>query len=196
MTRPRPDQIDELWNRLKNFIDGHPEVMLRLALERERRAGSTIPDGYPTATMGDGGHAGAHIVADGERVPVTATELAAFARVDWQHQTDAHHIHAKGMLADLLLIVARIDSFSRHALAIQAARRELPSDDAIWCKHHSALGFSEPVGDSGRRGLCQWCEGFEREHRCLPPKPLLDRKARGERLNSAQIAVALGVKVA
>lgn len=201
MTRPRADQIDELFHRLRSFLDGHPEVMLRMALERERRAGSNVPDGYKTRTLGDGGSSGGPRITveeDGakESISVTSTEMTAFKRMDWNQARDEHHSHTQAMLRCAERMVEQVKAFSYHVEQIEGATRRLAIDDNLWCKHHAALGFNEPVGDHGRRGFCGWCEGFEREYRQLPPKVLLDRRARGENPNRAQIAVALGIKVA
>lgn len=66
---------------------------------------------------------------------------------------------------------------------------KLPTD--TWCVHHERHGMAEPLGTKPRRGLCGWCEGFERTYRQLPPKKLLDARARGERITDRLIMEAL-----
>lgn len=58
---------------------------------------------------------------------------------------------------------------------------------AKWCTSCARLSKAEPVGDRGRRGMCDWCASFEDKERILPPLALLDMRHRGSRITPALV---------
>lgn len=64
-------------------------------------------------------------------------------------------------------------------------------DDDLWCENHARHNMAEPVGERGK-GWCRWCEDFERAEGTLPPKDVLEKRARGERITAQVVDRALG----
>jgi len=70
----------------------------------------------------------------------------------------------------------------------QAGRAtEGDSNRARWCSSCERLGKAEPVGERGRRGMCDWCATFEDREKILPPLALLDMRHRGSRITPALV---------
>lgn len=66
-----------------------------------------------------------------------------------------------------------------------AVPRVAAGDDLLWCR--SCIrdnAYCEPAGD---RGLCRWCRSFERKHGTLPPRRLLARRHRGQRISTGDV---------
>ncbi len=89
--------------------------------------------------------------------------------------------------------------------AEQLAVKPKPPDE-VWCRHHLGFGMHEPQGGKGRRGLCSFCDEFDRSDEpsrveikrlaasSLPPLELLERRAsRSGRLSSRDYAEVAGV---
>ena len=154
---------------------------LHAQMQRDRRGGTAIPDGYPASTIGgDGGS------------EHSSTESAVLRRLDHANDPDEHHRltwAAWDRLSDVLGDLRLIDAWL--AKLEQAGQ---PRDDAdAWCENHLRHGVTEPRDHANRRRTCQWCYSVQREYGELPTKALIDRKARGERLSEQAVTAALGV---
>lgn len=150
---------------------------LATAIDRDRRGGSTIPDGYPASTTG----------GSGGTAELTPTEAAANARIEGNAR-DEHHdrtTNAVGYLDQLMLSKAaletmldRIEARAAHVDGIEPG-----------CSHHLAHGYHE---DRYRGDLCRDCYEFKLRYGCIPPGQLVHDKARGIRWTTTSIARALG----
>lgn len=92
-------------------------------------------------------------------------------------------------LAKLLYDTAKeLHDYTQRLTALDLTKVE---SDA-WCVHHKTHGFSEPLGSRPRNGVCGWCQDFRRAEGVLPPKLVLEARARGERVTARLVASALG----
>lgn len=199
MSRPHADHVATTIKALDALLrktNGGMAARITAQLNRDRRGGSAIPDGYPSSTLGGGGGSGPTITVDDEhgepdKVPVTATEAAVIARLDLTD--DEHHRltwaawhKLEAILVDAQLIhgwLARLEAAGTPAAA---------ANDGSWCENH--LRHDKGCVPVLRRQLCSWCYGIQTDYGVLPTAALLDRHDRGERLSQAAIEAALGVK--
>lgn len=64
------------------------------------------------------------------------------------------------------------------------------NDSTNWCASHLAVGSMEPTRRENGR-LCRWCEDLSRILKVSePPKELVDKRARGQRITTADIGNA------
>lgn len=177
---PDPQKLARITDPTIELIRTFPR-RLSVQLERERRGGSAVPDGYPTG--GSGGPGG--------DVTLTSVEGAVFAR-DGRWADDEHRrlTYAARNALDVLYAEARkVDAWL--AKMEQAATVANPADEADWCTHHVRHQLFEPVMEGSQ--WCHWCDGLNRQYGSLPPKALLVRRQGGERLTEQNIEAAYGV---
>lgn len=165
--RKRHSAILEAGDRLHRASWRDLALRSARAADRDRRGGSTTPDGYPSSHGGTGGGGGrAAITVDGERVPVTGVEAAMFAAGGRQPRDrlheDVEHLKAAWRRLD--------DALG----AVEAAldRIDARDDDrplvGRWCEWHSVAGHQVEAEHYGRVGdrlpsevdLCGACYGF------------------------------------
>lgn len=150
------------------------------------RAAQERPDGYPEGGGSGGGGGGGHSDPTGrcvERRQGRELPDGSFK------QGDATRAIALTMQAAALL--AQADSLRAKALP----PRVEPKDDADWCTNCEKAKELSPRGDvkavGGESTLCTWCHAFHREHGMLPPRVLVRKHARGERIYTRDIVAAL-----
>ena len=187
MTRPDHQQLARITDPTIELIRSFPR-RLAVQLERERRGGSAIPDGYPSSS--GGGMGGGHVT-------VTSVERAVSGRLGalWGAETpsaaDEHRRLVRDALAALKRLSDEASLIDRWLTRMEAAATvQAPADEADWCAHHVRHQLFEPVMDGS--AWCAWCDGLNRQYGALPPKALLVRRHSGERLTEAAIEASYG----
>ena len=180
MTRPDHQQLARITDPTIELIKSFPR-RLAVQLERERRGGSAIPDGYPSGGFG---------ATSGGNVTLTSVERAVEGRV-FDAIADEHRrltYACRNALDVLWAEASKVDGWLRTMEA--AATVQAPADEADWCAHHLRQQLFEPVQDGSQ--FCAWCDGLNRQYGSLPPKALLVRRHSGERLTEAAIEASYG----
>lgn len=180
MTRPDHSQLARITDPTIELIRSFPR-RLAVQLDRERRGGSAVPDGYPSSSGGGSG---------GGAVTLTSVERAVEARV-FDLAADEHRrlTYAARNALDVLYAEARkLDAWLAKMEA--DATVGAPADEADWCVHHVRHELMEPVMEGSQ--WCSWCDGLNRQFGSLPPKGLLVRRAQGERITEAMIETSYG----
>lgn len=178
MSYPTDTQLDDWAHTLSRTDWTKLATRIKAAIDRDRRGGSAIPDGFPSGTGGVGGHSG--FTVEGEFIPATSVEMTALARTqarDEHHdRTTAACKHYERTITALATIVGNLDT-------IEARAHHDGTADDIWCAHHLQFQMTEP---RYRGDLCLSCYLFkngkgadEPGYGVLPPFALLDDKARG-----------------
>lgn len=195
---------DKLEHQLKSLRKIRPFAIahrVEKAMDRNRRGGSVIPDGYPRKSSAEGspGTPGWVIPSEtdpdlGEFVPATPVELAAHALIDAHAGKlpldEMHKACARlGPAVDRLLeaafdvtgILEGIDNFT-----------EGPKEEPAWCSSCERIGAAEP---RYRGDLCRWCYEIQNDKKAnpdrkLPPLTLLDKHHRIGRITTTDIARA------
>lgn len=166
---------------------------LATAIDRDRRGGSAIPDGFPGAGgNGTGGHSGFVIDdenGDPEFVSATAVELVAFSL---DHARDEHHDRTRRAVTNLEQTVTNLAALVTQLDRIEA--RVVHADGhEPGCAHHAQFSLRE---ERYRGDLCRCCYDFKAEFGVLPTADLVDDRARGIKWNSARISRSLaGVRL-
>lgn len=158
------------------------------AIERDRRGGSAVPDGYPGAGgSGSGGHSG-FVYEDPdtppEFVPATSVELVALAR---SHARDEHHDRTRQATSYLEQAVQSLGALVSQLDRIEA-RAHNDTAPEPGCTNHAIHGIH---ADRYRGDSCEVCYRFKLEHGVFPPAKLIDDRARGIRWTTASVARAL-----
>lgn len=82
---------------------------------------------------------------------------------------------------------------SERARALPPAPK--PVDTADWCSNCEKYKVLEPRGDPKAVGhdstLCSWCHAFLRDKYVLPPRVLVEKHGRRERIYDKEVAAAL-----
>jgi hypothetical protein len=173
MTYPTPEQLAHMVNTMSNANWTQLASRLGHAIDRDRRGGSAIPDGYPNGGSGSGG------VSE-----LTSVEAAVHARTTARDEHHDRTVNAVGYLQQavqsLCALVTHLDRIEARVVHVEG--RE-PG-----CSHHAQHGLHEERyrGDLGRA-----CYDFKATYGCLPPFKLLDDRERGIRWTTASIARAL-----
>lgn len=145
----------------------------------------SLPDGFPSTTPGNGSPGGGkggrlEVVLDGERVPTTSVEVAAFARV----RLDPVEVLADEIERQLRAFDLAVSSL-RHALERWDSLRstaELPDAPQCWVATHHRLPWDEdwaPMVTTRFEGVleqpwpeerrvCRWVYDFTRKHKRIP----------------------------
>lgn len=148
------------------------------------RAGAERPDGYPTGGDG-GGHSCGVSDPTGRAVELREGRLGPDGRPRLGPATQAI-----GKLMEAAALLAEADSL--RAAALPPVK---PEDPADWCTNCEKAGELQPRGEAKAVGqgstLCSWCHAFQREHGQLPPRALVRKHARGERIFDRDISQAL-----
>jgi hypothetical protein len=181
MSYPTPTQLDAWAQTLSATNWTRLTTRLNHAIERDRRGGSNIPDGYPATTLG----------GSGGTAELTPTEAAAYARS--QPRPDEHHDRTRNAVSYLEQAV-----MSLAALVTQLDRIEArvvigatTSDD--WCVVHARHGMTEIVY---RAHYCRWCYDFRLIERVDPPPELIAARAEGRRITETMVRQALAGRTA
>jgi hypothetical protein len=150
--------------------------------ELAARARDSRPDGYPTTSSAvDGGiRGGGHS---------DSTFRAGLARAEAPADV-AEKALAKFFEAVDLLIVA--DSLRAKAFPPVTVTGDR-ADDCTNCLRHGVVsprGRPKEVGHGSP--LCGWCHAFQRAQGVLPPRDLVERHQRGERISERDVTAALG----
>lgn len=69
----------------------------------------------------------------------------------------------------------------------------LPDNRQVWCSNGEKQGVRHPLGERPRRGMCRFCETFDREHGMRPSRRILDARDRGrltDRLVAEEVTAA------
>jgi hypothetical protein len=157
---------------------------LRTALERDRRGGSTLPDGYPIRTTPEG----PTLAGPEADVRLTPVELAADGR---QHPIrDEHHELTVAALEHLARATRHLERLAGLMTGIDRLVGSARVAEVPGCSSCRRAGLFSPTF---RGDLCQWCYGFVNDRdanpdRRLPSVALLDRRARGERITNRTIS--------
>lgn len=145
--------------------------------------------GYPASASGadSGGGGQRTITVDGDAVPVSAVEAAAFAGRRDQALSDRQAaFELVGALHDAARDLARI--VARYG-AGQVSSRDVLSAVDIWCRNDCGGRHVAPRAAGSQH--CRWCGGFQREYGQLPPAELVDRHDTGHRIYPADVHRAL-----
>jgi hypothetical protein len=175
MSYPTAAQLDAMARTLSAAPWTRLVARTLAAIERDRRGGPNLPDGYPTTTL-PGGSSGSEL---------TSVEAAVVART--RPQRDEHHdrtVNAVGYAQDILLALA---AWSCQLDRLEA--RVAHIEPEIGCTHHARHNLFAPA--TGRKGLCRDCYDFNLRYGRPPPAKLLDAKERGIRWTTATIEAAL-----
>jgi hypothetical protein len=184
---PTRRQLEQLARPL--VIGPHDLTVARLAaaIERERRVGSSLPDGMPASSLGgSGGGTGPTIVVDGERVPVTSVEAAVFARANPQRDKEADAVRdALRALEDAVEALRRL----RHRLDLVDAVRsddDLTPEPGCWAM--ARVDVWEPIHrktfhGGEERALGRFAYDFLRRTGRLPSLPECKAHAEGRRIH-------------
>jgi hypothetical protein len=189
MTYPTPEQIAHMVNTMSNADWTKLGSRLCTAIDRERRGGSAIPDGFPMrggrsapgpTQTGETGQDG----EDHSRVDWTSVEAAGNARATAR---DEHHDRTVNAVGYLQQAVQSLCALVTHLDRIEARTVHVEGREP-GCSHHAQHGLHEERyrGDLGRA-----CYDFKATYGCLPPFKLLDDRERGIRWTTASIARAL-----
>lgn len=186
------------------FTDACDEILelvarLRLQHTTLRRRHAQNPrvrrDGYPTRSMNRSAPGN---VLDDEGIPMPPrSDPVGELVVDQDEHDVVDPVH------DALAAVVALTNDARRKLEqaeCEAARAEPPktmvvSGDDVWCAHHLEHRMFEPLGAKARRGLCGWCESFERTYAMKPPPALLRIRAERGKVMPADVKRALGAKI-
>jgi hypothetical protein len=125
---------------------------------RERRAGTSTPDGYPTGTLGG--------VPGGSEL--TSVEAAAERRLEHGAMPDPHQLHTWGMVRAWTAMLDALDALLAHRAALTAAD-VVPMTADDWCDNHLRAGYCEPRSDR-YAGLCRACGDYRAATGHLPGK--------------------------
>jgi hypothetical protein len=179
MSYPTPEQLASMARTL-NTADWTKLVSrLTTAIERDRRGGSAIPDGYPNGSGGSGG------VSE-----LTAVEAAVHARTTARDEHHDRTVNAVGYLEQAVMslaaLVSQLDRIEARAVVIG-------STDDDWCVVHRRHGLTEAVY---RGHYCRWCYDFRLVERVDPPADLLMQRAEGKRITEAMVRQALNGRTA
>jgi hypothetical protein len=140
--------------------------LARIMLEheqRERRGGTSQPDGYPTSTTG-GGRGGAEL---------TSVEAAVAVRLE-ATMPDPHQLHTWGMTRAWAQMLDALDALLAHRAALAAGDAvTVTADD--WCDNHLRAGYCEPRSDR-YAGLCRACGDYRANYGHLPGKTAIVHK--------------------
>lgn len=178
-----------------NQITHHQRAQAHLTIERvvrkmrrddadlAARAQAERPDGYPSG--GQGGHSNVAADPTGTVVVKRLNEPDEAGKRRPQHATRAIELTMKAAA-----LLAQADSL--RALALPPAVADDPDDTCTNCEKSGELS---PRGDEKAVGkhstLCSWCHAFQREHGVLPPRVLVRKHARGDRIFDRDILQAL-----
>jgi hypothetical protein len=165
--------IDRVLRKMRR--DDH-DLAARAAVER--------PDGYPSGGNGGGGKGG---VSD----PTGRTVVQRDGGRDDGTRARRPATEAIALTMQAAALLARADSLRASALPPRVEPKE--ADD--WCTNCEKAKELSPRGDVKAVGadstLCTWCHAFQREHGMLPPRALVRKHARGERIYTRDIVAAL-----
>lgn len=188
---------------LAGEVLGPAERAAVLYSELRRRARAALADGYPTAS-GSGRSSGVAL----------PTEAAALSNVAHRCHEAADQIvralrDAAKLLAEAETSAARLGvvAYYHQGVAVLRATEAAPRPvGEVGCKSHARFkdsrgkAWSVPTGAGGRRGLCGFCEAFEREEEHpetvalkkvggpWPPEELLRRHDVRGRVSSKDLA--------
>lgn len=189
MTKPLPTraQVARLGSAVANVPVERLTARLAGLVERERRHGTTVPDGSPRSSMGGSG-GGPTVLVDGEHVPVTTVEAAVIARehppVDRQRRAVVDAVDA---------LAAALDALRRleHRLALVDALRsdeDLTPEPGCWAM--ARVDVWEPVHrktfvGGEERALGRFAYDFTRRAGRLPTIEECRAHAEGRRIHLA-----------
>jgi hypothetical protein len=112
-----------------------------------------------------------------------------FAAAGKRDEAAADRARVERLLFDMLRLSAELSNLLSSWAPDEAKQAELRgvrmSNEDMWCPNHRLHGMNE--NRSPGRKLCDFCDGFQREHKVLPGRWLLDVRAR-RRINSADLA--------
>jgi hypothetical protein len=202
---PTDPQVREMFAALRELNVDKLTKRLRAAIDRDRKGGDTIPDGYPTGSGGAGGGAPRVKVDEDahgpdELIDMTSVELAVLARE--RTPRDDHHRLVLEACNELRAMVTAFDRMLGRLAAIDGVVDGAVPDAELdpGCKSCARVkdGAGRPYFSSaarelgGRDGLCKWCYGWTRDRENnpagkWPPAALLERRFRQGRITSKDI---------
>lgn len=144
------------------------------AIDRDRRGGSAIPDGFPAST-GNG---------SGAVTELTAVEAAVHARTTAR---DEHHDRTTNAVGYLEQAVMSLGALVTQLNRIEAQVVHVDGREP-GCSHHAQFDLRE---ERYRGDLCRCCYDFKAEFGVLPTADLIDDRSRGIKWNSARITRSL-----
>lgn len=175
MSYPTADQLDAIARTLTTAPWAKHVARLNHAIERERRGGSNLPDGYPTTTL-PGSSGGSEL---------TSVEAAVHARS--LPRRDEHHDRTRLAVDYLQQAAMSYAAFVCQLDRLEARVAHIDGADP-GCSHHARYGTFE---ERFRGDLCRACYLFKKDYGQLTPTKLLDDRARGIRWTTATINAAL-----
>lgn len=155
-----------------------------LAEHLDRQAETLRPGPRAANTDAGGGH---RYERDGDEVAPVPNDSTGEAAIDPLADTDAAEWRA--ILAEGQAWQRRAHDYINAHRPDRRADAKDPASDAEWCRHHLVtLGTCEP---RYRGDLCQTCYRFDRIHKMLPPKGLLEIRHEGRRWTPKMVADAV-----
>ncbi len=174
MTYPTPVQLDANVRTLTTTNWASVGARLLNLIDRDRRGGSAIPDGYPPSTEGGSGTS-----------ELTSVEAAVHARA--QGHRDEHHdrtmqaiVYWGDVLRALAACVTQLDRAE--------ARVYQPEGLEPGCNNCAIIG---EYTVRHRGDLCERCYRFKLKYGKAPSVSLLEDRARGIHWTTASISRAL-----
>lgn len=145
------------------------------------RAASERPDGYPTGGQGGGARNG-----------VSNPTLAAVERrlnepdPKTGRRAPMHATRAIELTMRAAALLSQADSWRAKALP-----PALPEESDDWCTNCERAGELSPRGKAkdvpAESTLCTWCHQFQRDAGFLPPRSLVRKHARGDRISERDV---------
>ncbi len=174
MRYPTSTQLDDWVHAVVTANVAQYRARLGNAIDRERRGGSAIPDGYPTSTMpGSGGGS-----------ELTSVEAAVVARA---HARDEHHDRTTMAVGYLEQVVLSLGALATTLDRIEAVAHHDRAPEP-GCSNHAQHGLYET---RWRSDLCRSCYDVNKKYGGLPTFKLLDDHSRGIRWTETAIIRAL-----